>query len=281
MIDTHAHLISDDLEKYRPQPLSGTLRAGDLDDPMTAERLLREMDRHKVERALLVQRAHVYGYDNSYVADMAARYPDRFRAVAVIDALGPDAGKTADHWIGERGVAGIRLTEPFKGAGTDWFASAETERVWASIAGHRAFLCLQLYRWNRIDCIAALPGLLKRYPDVRVMIDHMTSLVEDGPPDFGFDAALMSLQQNPNVYLKFTTINFSRAMAKGIDTAELLAKAVECYGASRLMWGSDVAQSPQSYAEMTGMARSATRAFEEPIRRSLLSGTAGSFFGGE
>ncbi len=77
MIDSHAHLISADAERYPTSPLSGELEPGALDNPVTAERLLALMDEQGIERALAVQRAHIYGFNNAYVCDAAARYPER------------------------------------------------------------------------------------------------------------------------------------------------------------------------------------------------------------
>ena len=69
MIDSHAHVISDDFEKYPVDPIGGRLKPGVVDQPITAESLLRMMDAQRVERAVLVQRAHIYGYANEYVVD--------------------------------------------------------------------------------------------------------------------------------------------------------------------------------------------------------------------
>ena len=71
IFDSHAHVISEDFDRYPASPLSGKLDRR-LDDPMTAERLIREMDAARVRHAVLVQRAHVYGYDNRYVCYLGA-----------------------------------------------------------------------------------------------------------------------------------------------------------------------------------------------------------------
>jgi predicted TIM-barrel fold metal-dependent hydrolase len=56
---------------------------------LPAEEFLNLMDAAKVDRAILVQAFGAYKYDNSYVADAAARYPDRFVAVCIVDAVAP------------------------------------------------------------------------------------------------------------------------------------------------------------------------------------------------
>ena len=84
LFDSHAHLIAADNSRYPPTPLKGALDRELV--PFTAEDLLRHMDENAVERAVVVQRAHVYGFNNAYVADSAAQYPHRLVSVGMIDS---------------------------------------------------------------------------------------------------------------------------------------------------------------------------------------------------
>ena len=43
MIDSHAHILTDDTATYPPSPPSGAIKLGELDNPMTIERLLADM----------------------------------------------------------------------------------------------------------------------------------------------------------------------------------------------------------------------------------------------
>jgi predicted TIM-barrel fold metal-dependent hydrolase len=58
---------------------------------LPAEEFLNLMSGAGVDRAVLVQAFGAYRYDNRYVAKSAARYPDRFVAVCIIDPMQPDA----------------------------------------------------------------------------------------------------------------------------------------------------------------------------------------------
>ena len=66
LFDTHAHLISDDWDRYPPLAVKPGLPTRRTDYTVTAEALVDLMDKHDVPVALAVQRLHVYGYDNSY-----------------------------------------------------------------------------------------------------------------------------------------------------------------------------------------------------------------------
>ena len=78
IIESHCHIMSDDQRKY-PRDLGPNPAAWVRD--LTGEEFLKLMDGAGVDRAILVQAFGAYRYDNNYVADVAAQYPDRFAAV--------------------------------------------------------------------------------------------------------------------------------------------------------------------------------------------------------
>jgi predicted TIM-barrel fold metal-dependent hydrolase len=280
IFDCHAHIISDDIERYPIQPLSGTVRSGDLDDPVTAERLLRQLDAHGVERAVVVQRAHVYGFDNSYVVDAADAYPDRLRPLCMVDARAADAQAQVRHWVAERGSIGIRLTEPFKGADTSWFASPQALLIWETAAELRVPLRLHLFRWNRSACLPVIAQLLSRYPQLPVVIDHLSNLAaEDGPPDYGLDEPLRALIEFPQLHLLFSTINLAKLATAGIPAAPVIEHLVDAFGAQRIMWGSDIGQSRGGYGEMVAMANAAVSTLTADDREQVLVRTGRTVYG--
>jgi predicted TIM-barrel fold metal-dependent hydrolase len=278
LFDTHAHIVTGDTAAYPPAPISGRVREGALDDPMTAERLLAVMDAEGVGRAALVQRAHIYGYDNRYVIDAARRWPERFAAIAVIDSTAADAAVQAARWL-DAGAAGIRLTEPAKGADGDWLGGERARAVWEVVAHAGATLSVQLYTWNRADRLLEIPPLARQFAQVPVIVEHLSNLAEsDAAPDFGVDAALDALAPLANVHLKLTTINLARASAGKIDTRPLVGRVASAFP-DRLMWGSDVAQSPQPYAAMVALARAAVAGLPAAAQAAVLGGTAAALFG--
>src|SRR5690606_41141979 len=77
-VDTHAHIFRQDLpivpnRRYSP----------DYDAPV--ERYLEHLDRHGLSHGVLIQPSFL-GTDNSFVLHALRRYPQRLRAVAVVDA---------------------------------------------------------------------------------------------------------------------------------------------------------------------------------------------------
>jgi L-fuconolactonase len=286
IIDTHAHIVANDPQRYPPAPLSGTLDPGALDDPVTAERLLRLMDENRVDRAVLVQRAHIYGYDNSYVVDSAQRYPDRLSAVICVDAEDEQAPAQVRHWIGERNAVGLRLVAPgatsptvaTPGLGMDWFAGAPALRAWHTAAELGASVCIHFFRWNRVEGLSALQRIAACFPTTKIVLDHVSNIAaEEGPPDYGVDDALRMLCAYRNVYQKITTINFSRLVAQEKPLAPVAERIVQICGADRLMWGSDIAQSKGTYVQMLAWAQAALANI--PSREQVLASTAVAVYG--
>ena len=268
LVDAHAHLVTDD---------PAYPRAAATDNVMRAETLLDSLHANGLRAAVAVQRAHVYGYDNSYVVDAARQHPDRLRAMCVIDGQAPDADKTV-HDLADHGAAAIRLTAPGGNqhsgpAGADWFAGPEARRVWAAVAETGLSMCLHVYRWNRDDVLRALPSVVRAFPGVPVVLDHVAS-VDMAEPDL-----LLALVDVPEVFVKVTTLNFAQLQRAGLDPEPLVEWLATHFGAARLLWGSDVTQTRGTYAQMVATARRAVAGLSEPDAAKVLGGTAARLYG--
>lgn len=268
LVDAHAHLVTDD-PAYPP--------VGDA-TLMPAETLLDSLRANGLHAAVAVQRAHVYGFDNSYVLDSARRHPDRLRAMCVIDAQVTDAAKTV-HDLADRGAAAIRLTAPGGNqhagpAGTDWFAGPESRPVWAAAAETGLSMCLHVYRWHRGDVLRALPAVVRAFPGVPVVLDHVASVdVADRDADL-----LLALADLPQVYVKVTTLNFAQLHRAGRDAEPLVEWLAAHFGSARLLWGSDVTQTRGTYADMVATARRVVGCLPAPDAARVLGGTAATLY---
>ena len=115
IVDTHVHIWEmPPVASIGPTAPSFTALP---DEPATAEELLADMDACGVDYAVLVQTSWST-WDNGYVADSAARYPDRFIAQGLINPLAPDNADLARFWMTERKMAGFRFHPGYyEGAG--------------------------------------------------------------------------------------------------------------------------------------------------------------------
>jgi L-fuconolactonase len=280
IVDCHAHPSAGDPDRYPPSPVGGSVPDGHLADPMTAERLLGEMDANGVARAILVQRGSIYGYDNSYVCDSAEARPDRFKPVCYIDAADPEVSARAAYWVLVRGAVGLRLMEPQRGADLSWMGTDPERNVWRAARELDVPVCVHFFRWNRKAGLLALGEIAREFPGLPIIIDHFSNMSsEAGPPDHGLDEFLLDFVRFPDVYVKYTTIPLGHLDSEGIDAAPVVARVVAEFGANRVMWGSDVSQSKGSYEYMLDLARRSTALLSDAQRARILSGTTDSLYG--
>jgi predicted TIM-barrel fold metal-dependent hydrolase len=290
LLDTHAHLIADDWERYPARPFTPDLPVPDRPPfTVTAEELLALMDRHGIEHACLVQRGHVYGYDNSYIIDSAQKYPARFHPVVILDSQDERSAETYRTMVREARVAGFRManSRPWL-LDTAWMSCPNALEIWQACADLGTPLTIIVFD-NQLSYVLPLIKLLAlRFPDLPVILDHGAmpfgisqyevalreqageTVIMPPPPHYGIDSTIAIFQDVSNVYFKITEINMERLVKAGVRSQDLIRAMVDWFGPERLIWGSDVGQSMLwNYDEKVGMAREAA---------ALLSaGEAGAF----
>ncbi|MBO9499877.1 MAG: amidohydrolase [Novosphingobium sp.] len=280
MIDTHAHLLTGDTKAYPPSPPSGSYDPADLENAMTVERLLEEMDATGVDRAVLVQRGSIYGFDSSYVCDSAARFPERLAAVCSIDATAQDCADKVGYWIKDRGASGIRLMELVKGMDISWLDSALARDAWKAAAELDVPVCVHFFPWNRTEGLARLGDIMGAIPGLTVVIDHFGAIRSDaGAPDHGVDDLLAGVAAHDGCTIKFTTIPLGRLDSAGIDTRPVVKRVMDLFGAERMMWGSDITQSPGTYERMVALGRNSVDGLSTAEQEQILAGTAARVYG--
>lgn len=297
IFDTHAHVLSADIERYPYSMLRGGTRPPV--PPMTfpVERLVEAMDAAGVDRACLVQRATLYGYDNSYALDSTAAWPERFRSVAVLDAEDPASPAILDRLVREHGLAGLRIVAPrLDEHDVSWVASDQAMALWAAAANHGLPVAVILYRLNNDAGRAAMLRVARRFAGLPIILDHCgvphASTPEtrwaasqgldytiDPPPGFGIFEALGEFVALPHVHFKVTDINFDRLEEVGYDCAAFVARMAAEVGAERLIWGSDVGQSTAPYGEMVALAKRAAADLDDAGRQAFLGGNAARLYG--
>jgi predicted TIM-barrel fold metal-dependent hydrolase len=290
LFDTHAHVLSDDTHAYPYSSLRGGAQPPVSPLVYPVEQLIAEMDAGGVARACLVQRATLYGYDNSYVLDAAERFPDRFASVVVLDAQDPGSPGQLRQLVRERGAAGLRIVAPTLSRDeTDWLAGDEALGLWRAAAELGLPVSVILYRLNNEAGRAALRNIAQHFP-TPILIDHVglphASTPEckwaaaqgldysiPPPPDFGIEL-LSDFADLGHVHFKVTDINFDRLEDAGHDAATFVRALADRFGALRLVWGSDVGQSPKPYAAKIARVRDAARLLSPDERAAFLRVTA-------
>jgi L-fuconolactonase len=266
MIDTHTHIVGKDERAYplKPRNLSGEwyLEAGH-----SAENLAACMDEAGVEQAVLVQAVGAYTYENDYAADSAAAHPKRFASACCIDPLEPDAAATLEYWVRKRDMHGVRI---FAIAKPDacWLEDERTFPVWERAGELGAHVIVTVFAHQ----LEALGRMLRRFPEVRVSLDHC-GFPALGGSDWNEAGPLFALADHPNIYCKVSSIVLDSAAAQG-DAASFVSRLVSLFGAERLMWGSDFPQThDRTYPELVALARSAFGGLTEAQREQCFTRT--------
>jgi L-fuconolactonase len=267
IVESHCHIVSPDQNQY-PRDLG--MKPATWVRDLSAEELIALNDASGVQRAILVQAFGAYRYDNSYVADTAARYPERFVAVCVVDALKPDAAQILDYWVRERGVKGVRVvtwTEPEL-----MLDDPLLDPLW----GRASELHMPVCVLTNFHQVPRLVRVLQRFGELRVALDHLGLPRLDDGPHFSNEQAIFDLARFRNFYGKFSSWTIAAAAKNGAQArVEFFRRLVDTFGAHRLMWGTNFpASNDRSYQGFVDYAQEQLSFLLPDERRWIFGETA-------
>jgi predicted TIM-barrel fold metal-dependent hydrolase len=234
VVDAHLHVWDETAFGKDPGPMKVGYSAQAV---ASVELFLDYMEEAGVARAVFVQ-PWFYHWDNDYLVRCLARHPDRFRGVCVVDPRGAEAPAALRRWR-ERGVTGIRLRALRDGerpqAGV-WFGTDDTLPLWEAIAETDTIVC----PLGAGADLVRLHDLTRRFPSVRVVVDHLNN----PDPARGLDQpafrALLEVAGLPQVHVKLSGFHhWCRQRYPYADGLPFVEAAVRAFGADRCMWGSD------------------------------------------
>lgn len=297
LFDTHAHVLSADRERYPYSTLRGGAKAPVNPVVFTVEDLVRAMDAGGVDHACIVQRATIYGYDNRYALDAVAAFPKRFVPIVVLDAQDPASPGMLKTLAATRRLGGLRIVAPeLTEKDTAWLDSDDALGLWRAAAELALPVTVILYRRNNEAGLAALLGVARQFRETPILIDHVgvphastpetkfaasqgIHYVVPPPPGFGIAESVEEFGELGHVHFKVTDINFDRLEEAHFDGAAFVRALANRFGAERLLWGSDVGQSPAPYSEKVERLHAAARLLSEPERVQFFGGTAHRLYG--
>jgi len=225
IVDTHVHVVSDDLVRYPKREGAYTWPA------LTTEDLLATMDTCGIDRALLVQAFFTYGNDNSYAVDAALAHPERFLAVCVIDQLADDAPDVLTDLVENKGVRGLRLMGT-KRPGI--LNNPKTFPLWKRAAALGIPVCVAAELPEIPDAL----DVIGRFPNVPVALEHMWGL-ELGDPPYQHIRPVLAAARLPNVTLKLAPNNSFAARVGAATPQSFFGLLADNFAPQRMMWGSN------------------------------------------
>ncbi len=229
IIDTHVHVWEIDPPKYPIGPTAPNWTALP-DEPGTADELIAEMDAHAIDWSVLVQTSWST-WDNGYIADSVARFPQRLIGHGLLDPQDPDNAEQARYWVKERGLVGFRF-HPMYYPGEKVLLTTQNQPLWEELANLDVVIQFHL-RPEHAEQVAVIA---QRYPRLRLIIDHLGYPQLDQPPS-AFQP-ILDLARYPNVHFKLSGVaTQSKQPFPYLDLHPSIQQLLAHFGAERTIWG--------------------------------------------
>ena len=300
LYDSHAHLVSDDPVRYPRNPMSMSHHEGlkpanypfvagtvgipggqhgpsPVNEKPTAEQLHGWMGEENVAGIAAVQKGMIYRTDNSYIVDASELFPNEMRAVIIVDPQAPETPQMIRD-LAPRNVVGIR----FFGVGVKdksvWLSAPESVKVWALADELGLIVDIEAPSQGGEVLIPVIESMADRYPNMPIVLDHIF-LPDVTAPNFGIGSNFDGFAARKNIYVKWTSLSMDVTREKGIAPEKVLRRAVDFFGADKVMWGSDIGTSSGTYKEMVARALDSTKLLNDAERRAVLHDTGKRVFG--
>jgi L-fuconolactonase len=216
--------------------------------PLGKQELLSEMDKAKVDRAVIVPPSWE-GERNDLAIDAARSHPGRFAIMGRFDPDAPGAREAIRGWKRQPGMLGMRFTfhrepllRPFLEGRFDW--------VWSEMeeGGIPAMLLFHHDNMHLADKLA------ERHPGFRIVLDHLGLNSAKGVKEADNFATLdkvLALAKRPNVAAKVSALpcyaDDKTYPFKSVH--QYIRRVVDAFGPKRTFWGTDLSRLPCSYRQ--------------------------------
>jgi predicted TIM-barrel fold metal-dependent hydrolase len=170
-------------------------------------------------------------WDNGYIADSVARFPNRFVGHGLINPQDANNAERVRYWVNERGLAGFRF-HPLYYPNEAILIAPPNNPMWEEVAALGVVIQFHLNTTfaNQIAIVA------QRYPNLTLILDHMGyPKVEDSLSVF---QPIPDLAQYDNVFLKLSDV--AGRSSEGfpfLDVHPFIKTLVNAFGAERIVWG--------------------------------------------
>jgi predicted TIM-barrel fold metal-dependent hydrolase len=232
-IDAHVHVWTSDTVRY---PIAAGYKAENIEPrSFTPEELFKHSKAAGVGRINLIQ-ISFYGFDNSYMLDAIAKYPDVFVGTAVINPLGDDPVREMSD-MAKRGVRAFRIHPKLsQQPAAKWLEPEGYKKMFAAGAkSNQAMSCL-----IGPDALPELDRMCTAYPETPVIIDHLCRIGADGVIRDADVARLCAMAKHKKVLVKVGAFYaLGQKKAPYTDLAPLIEKTIKAFGPERCMWESD------------------------------------------
>ncbi|MEH7179277.1 amidohydrolase family protein [Neobacillus vireti] len=197
------------------------------------EDLKPSLEKYSVSGTVLVQAAPTYEETN-YLLSLYGKYDWIYGVVGWLDLSSPAFGEQLDVYMQQQGFVGLRpmLQDIEK---DDWILQEQVIDNLRHLISKDVPLDLLITERH----ITYIEALLKRLPDLRVVIDHIAKpeISKDGFEKWKED--MTKLAKFPAVYCKLSGFMTLADSWEADDFKPYIHYVVQAFGSSRVMFGSD------------------------------------------
>ena len=282
LFDTHAHFYTNDAEhypfnakgaRYGPEKMIAKAMA----TPMTPEVIFKAWDSAGVAKGCGVQYNSTYATDNRYLLDISAKYPKRIVPVVICAPLDPATPALLAKLTKENRISGVRFTGPPSKEGDFPFISDAAAGAWE--AANKLGLVIVLMPLGQAPkAMAQVAVMADKYPNVKIVLDHIGFPTPGNTPTFGFSPEHMALAKRKNVYYKYTTLLIEQLQEAKVPLRDFMKYAVNLYGANQMVWGSDIGNTEGQFIDFVHHALDSTEGLTLAQRKAIFYDTADRIF---
>lgn len=271
-IDAHQHFWNPARGDY------GWMQKGDpvLDRPYGPQDLAGHLAEHGIEKTVLVQAAATVN-ETEYMLGLADATPHIAGVVGWIDFERAEDRAVLQRLAAHPKFLGVRpMIQDI--ADASWMLRKDIQ--WAFEAVTDLDLCFDALGFPRH--LENFNTLLRRYPDMRVVIDHcMKPQIGDGMGGFDHWAEGMSRLAETGAYAKFSGLVTEAEEDWTVeDLRPYAAHVFAAFGPARIMWGSDwpVVRLRCEYGRWRAAAEELTSGLSVADKARVFGGTAAEFY---
>ena len=217
--------------------------------PFSMDDALREMDAAGIAGAVN-QPPNWDTASNEYAAQAAEAYPDRFATLGWFPLDEKAAEESADRLLAMPGMLGMRFILALP-ENSELLTGGKLEWLW-SVANERE---LPMSLFILPQQINAVGDIAKRYPKMRLLIDHLSVLPFVKLPDAKDSVdQLLCLSSHANIAVKATAVpGMATDNYPFTSTHEILKITFDAFGAERMFWGTDFTRMRASMSECVNL----------------------------
>lgn len=205
---------------------------------MTGDQMVAEMDKLKVDAAILISPYAMYRCDGSYALEVQTKHPTRFALIKPVDPADPKVADDIADWAKRPGVVGVRLMMNPGGMTSDP-SDPGLARVMKAATQHD--LVVNIMCWERLDQVSQIAAA---NPNTKIVIDHLgiTQPFEPPKPSDPWAAVpkVVALAKHANLAIKISGAGtLSQQPFPYADIWDPLRRIIDAWGLERCMWGTD------------------------------------------